>query len=302
MRQRMDATEWGLLGLLSLLWGGAFFFTGVAVHELPPFTIVALRVGIAASALLAVLVLRGRRLPWNRPFLAACLGMGILNNIVPFCLIVTGQGWIASGLAAILNATTPLFAVIVGHVATDDEKASPLRLAGVVVGFLGVALVLGPALVTDGGRPLGMVLVLGAAFSYACAGVFGRRFGRMGVAPSVAATGQVSAAALLMLPLALVVDRPWTLALPGAGTMAAVTGAGLLSTALAYALYFRILQVSGATNVSLVTFLIPVSAIVLGAIFLGESVEFRHLAGMALIGAGLVAIDGRLLSRSLAKY
>ncbi|MDD3447150.1 MAG: EamA family transporter, partial [Zavarzinia sp.] len=114
MRQRMAAADWGLLGLLSLLWGGSFFFTAVAVRELPAFTIVALRVGIAALALLAVLVLRGRRLPWSRPFLAAYLGMGILNNIVPFCLIVTGQGWIASGLAAILNATTPLFAVIVG--------------------------------------------------------------------------------------------------------------------------------------------------------------------------------------------
>lgn len=298
----MTSADWVLLGLLSVLWGGAFFFTGIAVRELPPFTIVTLRVGVAAIALLAFLALSGRRLPLGREFILACMGMGLLNNMIPFSLIVTGQGWIASGLAAILNATTPLFAVLVGHALTDDEKLTPARIGGVVTGFLGVALMLGPALGGDGQHVAGMVAVLGAAFSYACAGVFGRRFRRLGIAPIEAATGQVSAAALMMLPLALFVDQPWTLEAPGLPTLAAVVGAGLFSTALAYGIYFRILQSSGATNVALVTFLIPVSAVFLGAAFLGETLEARHFGGMALIAAGLAAIDGRLLSRSLSKY
>ncbi|MCF4165877.1 DMT family transporter [Zavarzinia compransoris] len=298
----MTSADWGLLGLLSVLWGGSFFFTGIAVRELPPFTIVTLRVGIAALALLGFLALQGRRLPRGRDFVLACIGMGFLNNMVPFSLIVTGQGWIASGLAAILNATTPLFAVVVGHVLTDDEKMTPARLGGVVTGFLGVALMLGPALGGAGQHLAGMIAVLGAAFSYACAGVFGRRFRRLGIAPIEAATGQVTAATLMMLPLALAVDQPWTLAMPAVPTVAAVVGAGVLSTALAYGIYFRILQSSGATNAALVTFLIPVSAVFLGAVFLGEALDARHFGGMALIAAGLAAIDGRLLSRSLSKY
>ncbi|HEY9058621.1 MAG TPA: DMT family transporter [Aurantimonas sp.] len=292
----MTLGEWGLLLTLSVLWGGSFFFTEVAVKELPPFTIVVLRVGLASVILFAALRLLGVRMPMEPRVWAAFLVMGLINNAVPFSLFVWGQTQIASGLAAILNATTPLFTVLVAHVLTDDEKLTGKRLAGVVAGLGGVAMMIGPAALE--GLGLGVVAqlaCLAAAFSYALAGIFGRRFKRMGVAPLATATGQVTASTLLLLPLALVVDRPWTLAMPSLPTVGAILSIAALSTALAYVLYFRILATAGATNLLLVTFLIPVSAILLGWLVLGERLAPRHFLGMGLIGVGLAAIDGRLL-------
>ncbi|MCY1297767.1 carboxylate/amino acid/amine transporter [compost metagenome] len=226
----------------------------------------------------------------------AFFGMGLLNNLIPFSLIVWGQTHIASGLASILNATTPLFGVIVAHLLTDDEKLTVNRFAGVVVGFLGVAMMIGPAALGGlGSNLVAQLAVLGAALSYSLAGVFARRFKRMGVAPIVTATGQVSAASIMLVPLSLLVDHPWTLTMPGLDVWAAIVGIALVSTALAYVLFFRILETAGVTNLMLVTFLIPVSAILLGAMFLGETLEPKHFLGMTLIAAGLAAIDGRLL-------
>jgi drug/metabolite transporter (DMT)-like permease len=296
--QRMGAREWAMLIALSVLWGGSFFFVGVAVREVPPLSLVLARVGIAALALWAVLAVSGARMPVVPRLWAAFLGMGLLNNALPFALIVWGQQHIASGLAAILNATTPLFTVLVAHLLTADERLTPAKAAGVAMGLLGVAVMLGTELL--GGLGLGVAAQLAcltAALSYALAGVFGRRFRRMGVPPLASAAGQVTASSLILLPLALMVEQPWALAVPGAASWAAVLGLGLLSTALAYVLYFRILAVAGATNLALVTFLVPVSAILLGAVVLGERLETRHFGGMALIGAGLALMDGRLLRR-----
>ena len=295
VQQRMGAAEWAMLVVLSLLWGGSFFFTGVAVRELPSVTIVAARVGIAALALWAVLSALRVRMPRVPGLWAAFLGMGLLNNAIPFALFVWGQHHVASGLAAILNATTPLFTVLVAHFLTPDEPLTPGKAAGVAAGFVGVVAMLGADLL--GGLGTGLLAqaaCLAAALSYAFAGVFGRRFRRMGVPPLATAAGQVTASTLAMLPLALVVDRPWTLPVPGPETWGALVGLGLLSTALAYVLYFRILAAAGATNLLLVTFLIPVSAVLLGALALGERLEPKHFVGMALIGAGLALIDGRL--------
>ena len=292
----MGPLTWALLIALSILWGGSFFFVGVALDALPPFTIVALRVGLAALALNLVVVAVGLRMPTDLRTWAAFFAMGLVNNAVPFSLIVWGQTHIASGLASILNATTPLFTVVVAHVLTSDEKMSRGGVAGVLVGVAGVVVMIGPEMLGGlGTNVVAQIAVLGASLAYALAGVFGRRFGRMGVAPLLTATGQVTASTLLLIPVALVVDRPWTLAAPGAEIWAAVVALALLSTALAYVLYFRILASAGATNLLLVTFLIPVSAIVLGASLLGEQLEPKHFAGMALIGLGLAAIDGRAL-------
>jgi drug/metabolite transporter (DMT)-like permease len=294
----MGGREWAMLIALSVLWGGSFFFVGVAVREVPPLSLVLARVGIAALALWVMLALTGMRMPRQPGLWAAFLGMGLLNNALPFALIVWGQQHIASGLAAILNATTPLFTVLVAHLLTEDERLTPAKAAGVVMGLLGVAVMLGAELLGGLGAGLAAQLAcLGAALSYAFAGVFGRRFRRMGVPPLASAAGQVTASSLILLPLALLVDQPWALAMPGPASWAALLGLGLLSTALAYVLYFRILAVAGATNLLLVTFLVPVSAIWLGALVLGERLEARHFAGMALIGAGLALIDGRLLRR-----
>ena len=248
-----------------------------------------------AAILFLVLAVTGHRMPGSLRIWVAFIGMGLLNNMLPFCLIVWGQTRIASGLAAILNATTPLWTVLVAHFLTADEKMSGNKLAGVLAGLTGVAVMIGPSLLSEiGGEAWAQLAVVGAALSYAFAGIYGRRFKRMGVAPMVTATGQVTVSAVLLLPVVLLVDRPWTLPLPGAATIGAVIGTAALSTALAYVIYFRLLSSAGATNLALVTFLIPVSAILLGALALHERLDPRHVAGMALIGAGLAAIDGRL--------
>lgn len=300
----MSALELGLLVILSVLWGGSFFFVGIAVKDLPPFTIVVTRVAIAALALHGLLWLLGHKLPRDARAWVAFFGMGLLNNVVPFTLIVWGQTHIASGLAAILNATTPLFTLIVAHLATRDEKMSAGGVAGVVVGFAGVGIMVGgTALRSLGTDVIAQIAILAAALSYAFAAVFGRRFATMGIPPVATATGQLTASAVLLLPLMVLVDHPWTLPMPSYSTIAALVGLALLSTAIAYIIYFRILQTAGATNLLLVTFLIPVSAILLGTFVLGEMLQPKHLMGMALIGVGLAAIDGRpwwMLIRTLA--
>lgn len=298
---RMGRAEWVMLITLSVLWGGSFFFNAIAVRELPTLTIVALRVGVAALALWAWLLATGQSVPRDPSLWRAFIGMGLLNNIIPFGLIVWAQGRIPGGLASILNATTPLFTVLLAHLLTADERLTPDKLIGVVIGLVGATVVVGPdVLATLGWDLWAQLACLGAAVSYACASLYGRRFRAMGVSTVATAAGQVTASTLVLLPVALVVEQPWTGAALGAETWAAVIGIGLLSTAAAYVLFFRILAASGAVNLMLVTFLIPVSAILLGSAVLGEALLLRHFAGMALIAVGLACIDGRLLPRQAA--
>lgn len=297
IKRAMGPREWAMLLALSVLWGGSFLFVGVAIKELPPLTLVTLRVSLAAVTLLAVLRIGGIALPREPRIWAALLVMSLLNNVVPFTLIAWGQSHIASGVASIFNATTPLFGVLVAHLWTSDEKATPSRLAGVVVGFAGVTVMMGGAALRTAGVDLvAQSAILIASLCYAVSGVFGRRFTAMGVAPLATAAGMLTLSSLLLLPVALVVDRPWTLPAPSAAAILSVAALALVSTAFAYLLYFRILAIAGATNLMLVTFLIPISAIVLGASVLGERLELKHFVGMALIGIGLAAIDGRLLA------
>ena len=291
----MALRVWIWLLALSVLWGGSFFFAKVAIGELGPLTVVFARVGLAALALNIVVVMTGASLfrpgaPWSAYF-----GMGLLNNVLPFSLIFWGQTEIASGLASILNATTPLFTLIVAHALTRDEKINRTKVLALLAGLAGVTILVGPnALAGDSGL-WGQLACLGAALSYAFAGVYGRRFRSLGVKPLEAAAGQVTASAVLILPIMLIVERPWLLpSAPTAAVWAALAGLALLSTALAYVLYFRILAAAGATNLLLVTFLIPITAILLGSIVLGEQLEPRHFAGMALVGVGLTLIDGRI--------
>ena len=288
----MSATDWCLLVTLSILWGGSFFFAKLAVLELPPLTVALGRVAIAAAILVTLARMTGVALPdrlaaW-RPFVV----MGLLNNAIPFGLIFWGQTHIPSGLAAILNATTPLFTVLVAHVATADEKLNAARLAGVAAGLAGVTVMIGPDMLHElGADVLGQLACLLAAVSYAFAGVYGRRF--RGEPPLRVAAGQLVASSVLLAPVVILLDRPWTLAPPGATAIAALLALAALSTALAYLIFFRILARAGATNVALVTFLIPVSAILLGTQILGEQLAARHIVGMIAIALGLAAIDGR---------
>ena len=290
----MNTKAWFLLILLSILWGGSFFFAEIALRDLPPFTVVLGRVGIAAIALHLLVIATGKRMPGKLGLWGAFLIMGALNNLIPFSLIVWGQTEITSGLASILNATTPLFAVVVAHFLTTDEKLTANRAGGAVIGFAGTVLMIGPAALKGlGAEALAQLAVLTAALAYSFAGIFGRRF--KGLPPTVIACGQVTCSTLLLIPLVLLVDRPFHLAMPGLATWASVFGIAIFSTALAYILYFKILALAGATNLMLVTFLVPISALLLGTVFLGEIITPAQYAGMALIMVGLALIDARLL-------
>ncbi len=291
----MSSVEWSMLIALSILWGGSFFFNEVALAEIPVMTLAFLRVAIAAIVLTLFLHMWGERLPASGSIWSAFLAMGLLNNVLPFTLILAGQQHIASGVASILNAATPLFTVVLAHFLTRDERMTPHKVMGVLIGFAGVAAMIGSDAVRDLGRDVvAQTLCLAGALSYAFAGIFGRRFRSLEVTPMATATGQVIASSVLLMPLMLITDRPWTLPVPGGAAIGSVIGVATLSTALAYILYFRILATAGATNLLLVTLLIPVSAILLGALVLGEALHPHHVAGMVLIAVGLAVIDGRL--------
>lgn len=292
----MPSIAWVLLVSLSLLWGGSYLSARVAAPEITPFTLVFLRVGIAALVLNALLAFRRRHLVPSRRNLVNYAGMGLLNNVIPFALIFFGTRHIGAGLASILNAATPIFTVLVFHVLTD-EKLRPLKTVGVVLGFSGVAVMIGlSALGNLGADVLAEIACIGATVSYAFSSLWSRRF--KGEDPVTTATGQLTASTILTLPLMIFVEAPWTLPAPSGEAVAAVLFLALLATAFAYILFFRIVAVAGASNVMLVTFLVPVSAILLGWIVLGETLEPRHWAGMAMIMAGLAAIDGRLFRRA----
>ena len=292
----MSGRDWTILLLLSLIWGGSFFFVGLAVHDIAPLSLVLVRVALAAAMLWLFLLVRRERIALPPGAAWAFLVLALLNNVVPFTLFVWAQQTIPSGLASILNATTPIWGVIVAHLLTADEKATPARIAGVLLGFAGVAVMIGADLLGQLGRDLlGQLACLAATLCYALAGVHARRFQAMGVPPVAVATGQLTASALVMLPLVLVFEPPWRAAPPSLQAWAAMIALALLCTSFAYILYFRLIASAGATNSLLVTFLVPIPAILLGALVLHERLEPRHFAGMALIGLGLAAIDGRLL-------
>ena len=293
----MNRREWAMLVTLSVLWGGSFFFAEIALESLPPLTIVTLRVGLAAITLWLVVLALKLPIPNSPPIWITFLTMGLLNNVLPFSLIVWGQSQISSGLAAILNATAPLFGVIVAGILLRDESATPLKITGVVVGFAGVIVMMDLSSIATSSL-LAQLAILAAALSYACASVYGRRFKATGLNPILVAAGQVTGSTLLLLPIALWVDGNDPYANVPAQVWAAIISLAVFSTAAAYILYFKLLASAGATNILLVTLLVPVSAILLGWLFLEESLQTPHIIGMAMIALGLSAIDGRLWRRA----
>lgn len=291
-RPTIAATDWLLLLALSVLWGGSFFFAKIAVGAIPPLTVALGRVAIAAACLVLVARMTGVALPASAAAWLRFVPMGLLNNVLPFSLLFWAQTHITSGLAAILNATTPLFTVLVAHFATPDEKLDAGRIAGLTFGFAGVVAMIGPdALQTLGQDVLAQLACLAAAVSYAFAGVYGRRF--RGEPSLRVAAGQLTASSVLLFPIAMLLEQPWSLPQPPGTALGALVALAILSTALAYVIFFRILARAGATGISLVTFLIPVSAILLGTLILGEQLAVRHIVGLIAIAFGLAAIDGR---------
>lgn len=291
-QQTLSSLAWALLLLLGLIWGGSFFFARVAVQHVPPFTLVFLRLSLAAVALHIYVagrmnIYRALRENW-KPFLL----LGLVNNALPHSLLFIGQTHLSAGLASILNATTPIWTVLMANLMTSDERLTGQKLAGCLTGLAGTAILLGPAAMAKSDVPFWALLFpIGASMSYGFAAVFGRRFRHL---PSpVTAAGQLTASSLIILPVSLAVDHPWALAMPPASTIGAVLGLALLCTAFGYILFFRIIALAGATNVSIVTLLVPPGAILLGAVFLGERLGANALIGMAVIACGLIILDGR---------
>lgn len=292
----MPAAAWGMLLVLSVLWGGSFLFIRIAVAEIPTLTVVLVRVGIAAAVLLVLARASGVAMPRTRRDRLDHLVQGVLNNVVPFVAIVWGETRIGAGLASILNATTPIFGVLIAHVFTADDKATPLKAVGVAVAFVGVAVLVGVDALSGLGDHLAAEFAcLGAAISYGFAALWSRRF--RGRPPLSTAAGQLTSSTLLLAPMVVLFEPPWQQAVPGAGAVAAVVALALLSTALAYVLFFRLTTLVGPTDTMLVTFLIPPSAIALGVAVLGERPAPQHLIGVLLIGVGLAVIDGRPVRR-----
>ena len=297
IRLQMNRSDWLVLVALALIWGSAFFFIGVAVRHVQPLTYVCLRLTIAAAGMWLYVKVKGGDIGLPREVWGSMVVLALLNNAIPFALFGWGQTHIASGLASILNATTPIWGVVVAHFLTHDERMSPRKIAGVILGFGGVAMMIGPSLLSNlGSSALAQLACVTAALLYALAAVWARRFRRMGVSPLSVTTGQLTAGALIMLPISLIVDRPWTHSFPPLSALAAITALALLCSAFAYVLYFRLIDHAGATNALLVTLLVPPVAILLGALFLNETLAPQDFFGLGLIALGLAAIDGRLLS------
>ena len=287
----MAPVDWLMLAALSILWGGSFYLNKLAVAEVPPLTVALGRVGVAAVVLIAIAWMRDELRP-PRAAWPVFLTLGLVNSAVPFTLIAWGQTQIASGLASILNATTPLFAAVIANATTTDDKLTPGRAVGIGCGLIGVVVMIGPGALNGLSLHVaGELACLVAAALYATGTVYARRF--RSFTPNTLGAGQTGAATLLLLAPVAFVDHPWAYALPSSRAIVVLVGLGAFSTALAYLLYFRLLARAGATNTSLVTFLIPVSAILLGVLVLGERLEPHQLAGMTAIALGLVAIDGR---------
>lgn len=293
-RRPMSPVEWGLLLLLSILWGASFFFVEVALDELSPAWLVFLRVSLGAAALHVVMLLLGVRVAMRPALFLQFMVMGLLNNVVPFTLIFWSQTSIDSSLAAILNATAPFWVVLLAHVVTSDERATAGKLAGIAIGWSGVAVMVGPAALFGlGSAVLPQLAVLLATFFYAVSGLYGRRF--KALPPIAGAAWQLTGSACLMGLVVVVLEPFPDLASLAPTTVGAVLGLAFASTALAYILFYRILQTAGATNLLLVTLLIPVTAVTLGGLVLGERLGVTEVAGMGLILLGLAVIDGRLV-------
>ncbi|OIQ38637.1 MAG: EamA family transporter [Roseobacter sp. MedPE-SWde] len=289
----VDLTSGVLLAALALVWGGSFFFAEVALSQLPPLTITLFRVGLALPVLFLVVRIKGIQIPGGARIWGAYLGMGALNNALPFSLIFWGQTQIESGLASILNGTTAMFGAVMAGILLRDEPLTSQKLIGAALGFLGVAVIMGPSTLTSfDPRNLAQLAVLAAAFSYALASVWGKLF-LAGQPPLMNALGMVVGSTVLMLPLVFYVEGMPRLDL-SAEVWCALIGIAVLSTALAYLMYFDILRRAGSANLMLVTLLIPPVAVGLGVGFLGETLSREAFLGFLVIGLGLVVTDGRL--------
>ncbi len=291
----IDLTSGTLLLALATVWGGSFFFAEIALREVPPLTITLHRVFWAAPVLLLAVLWQGLKIPRSIRAWICYLVMGALNNAIPFSLIFWGQTNIGSGLASILNGTTAVFGAVVAGILLVDEPLTPRKIIGALFGVFGVAVIMGlDALTSFDLRNLGQLAILGAALSYAFAGVWGKRF-LSGNPPIMNAFGMLVGSTALMIPVAIFTDGMPVLAL-STEVWASLLAVAILSTAVAYLFYFEILVRAGSANLMLVTLLIPPIAVGLSVAFLGEKMGYEAWLGFGLIAVGLAVTDGRLFS------
>ena len=295
-QRTISLTAWSLMALLALIWGASFLSNRTALAQVPVLTTVAFRVTGATVALWAYVAIRRLPVPTDAKWLRTCLILGLSNNIIPFSLVVWGQTHIPSGLAGILNAATAIFSVVLAAVFYPDERLTGRRAVGVTLGLAGVAIAIGPAALSHlDVTSLGQLAILGAALSYAASSIYGRR-ALAGIRPEVGAAGMLSVAAAIMLPVAL-----WHDGLPRLNylpqTWAALAYLALIASAFAYILFYRVLQLTGAGNLGLVTLLVAPIAVILGAVAYHEALAATAYVGFAVIALGMLVLDGRLLPR-----
>ena len=296
----IDLTSGLLLLALATLWGGSFFFAEIALREVPPLTIALHRVFWAVPALYLVVWWQGIEIPKSIQAWLCYLVMGALNNAIPFSLIFWGQTSIGSGLASILNGTTAVFGAVVAGMLLADEPLTPRRIIGALFGVLGVAVIMGlDALTHFSLQNLGQLAVMGAALSYAFAGVWGKRY-LSGYPPVMNAFGMLVGSTVIMIPVAIFTEGMPVMAM-SSEVWASLLAIAILSTAVAYLVYFRILVRAGSANLMLVTLLIPPVAVTLGVVFLGEELGLGAMMGFGIIALGLAITDGRLLTRRVGK-
>lgn len=296
IQKHISTRAWAELLLLGIIWGGVFLAAAIALKEIPPFTLVAIRITLAAIILWVFALLRRSPIPKGWRTWRALAVMGVLNNAIPFTLLTLGQTQIESGLTSIFNAGTAVFGILVAAIFLKDERLTSRKLVGVILGISGIVLTVGyESLQTFDLRSLGQIACILATVSYAFAGVWARK-NLSGLSPDSATAGMLTSAALVTIPIALFAEGVSSF------NYAAQTWGALLyyipvATAFAYLLYFRILEMAGSANTLLVTLLVSPIAIVLGALVLSEALPARALMGFGLIALGLVVIDGRLWKR-----
>ena len=308
---QMSGSSWLSLLFLSTLWGGSFFFMKIILTEVPPFTLVCMRLSLAALAIVIYARFSGIALRFEPKLWPLFLGIGLMNNVMPFSLLTIGQTLMPHGLSAslasILNATTPMFGIVLAHFLTRDEKMIMRRALGMVIGFCGVGVIMLPSITRyfafsdhaknfdDFWALIGMGACILASFIYGFGALLSRKAQLFGLSPLQATSGQLVFAAIFAMPACLILDQPWHLAWPSLPAVASLVTLALVSTDYAYILYYKIIVRTGATNIMLVTLLVPVTTIILTAVFLGERLYLEHFMGMALIAFGLALIDGRIV-------
>ena len=295
IQTRISRTSWLTMTLLALIWGGSFLSIRMVLEEVGVLTTVAFRVGLAAAALWAFVLVRGLPVPRGARWVGACLCLGFFNNIVPFCLIVWGQTHIPSGLAGILNASNVIFSVGLAALMFRDERLTARKSLGIMLGLAGVALTIGPGVLSHLDlTSLGQLAILGASLSYAISSIFSRH-ALSDVRPEVVAAGMLSVSSLAMVPAAIWIEGAPSLAYSGQ-TWGALLYISLISSAFAYILYYRVLLTAGAGNVSLVTLMIAPVAVMLGAMTYGETLPPAAYLGLVLLALGMLVIDGRVIA------